>query len=248
MLRPCLLFLLATLLPAAAPAAPQLTRSLDPPLLAFYVPPPLPARPPARWRLALAFDYASVFQVEGPDEAGTVVDLELARLALHAGRRLGPRLALDLELPWIATTGGFLDDFVNGWHRTFHLPDGGRPQAPSNRHLYRVRVGGRTLLEERAGSAGLGDAAATLTWLARDRPAGRLALRLGVKAPTAGPRFGPRGSGGWDLAAGAVVEATRGPWSAALHLAAVVPTGVPELATRPYAAGLLHLAWRATPR
>jgi len=234
---------------AASPAAPAplLTRNLYLPLLAFYSPPPLPAAPPAGWRTALTLDYASLFQVADPHERETVVDVELARLALHLGHRLGRRWAVDAELPLIETSGGVLDSFINDWHRTFHLPDGGRPTAPSNRHLYRLRVNGETLLEERSASYGAGDASATLTWLALPGTSERLALRLGVKAPTAGGSLGPRGSGGWDFAAGTVAEAERGVWGTALHMGVVVPTGVSALHTRPFATGLIHLAWRYFP-
>lgn len=234
---------------AASPAtaAPLLIRNLYPPLLAFYVPPPLPATPPVVWRTALTLDYASIFQVEDRHERETVVDVELARLALHLGRRLGPRWAVDGSLPLIETSGGVLDNFINDWHRTFHLPDGGRPSAPSRRHLYRLRVGGETMLEEESASYGLGDAAATLTWLTIPGEDRRLALRFGVKAPTAGGRLGPRGSGGWDFSAGTVVEAERGVWETALHLGVVVPTGVSTLHTRPFATGLVHVEWRYLP-
>lgn len=230
-----------------ATAAPLFTRNLYPPLLAFYTPPPLPAAPPAGWRGAVTLDYASIFQVEDPEGRETVVDVELARLAFHLGRRLGPRWAVDTELPLIETSGGVLDDFINDWHRTFHLPDGGRPAFPSNRHRYRLRVAGGTLFDEESASYGLGDAAATLTWLAIPGKGERLALRLGVKAPTAGGRLGPRGSGGWDFGAAAVAEAERGVWASALHLGVVVPTGVSSLHTRPFATGLIHLAWQYLP-
>jgi len=241
------LLITATVVAPQAVAAPLLTRNLYPPLLAFYIPSPLPATPPAGWRTALTLDYASIFQVEDPQARETVVDVELARLALHLGRRLGPRWAVDAELPLIETSGGVLDDFINNWHRTFHLPDGGRPTAPSNRHRYRLRVAGRTLLDEEAASYGMGDGSATLTWLALPGEHDRLALRLGVKAPTAGGRFGPRGSGGWDFAAGAVAEGERGVWETALHLGVVVPTGVSTLHTRPFATGLIHVGWRYFP-
>ncbi len=246
-MRRALFALLITAVASPVIAAPLLTRNLYPPLLAFYSPPPLPAAPPAGWRTAITLDYASIFQVEDPQARETVVDVELARIALHLGRRLGPRWAVDGSLPLIETSGGVLDDFINDWHRTFHLPDGGRPTAPSNRHRYRLRVAGRTLLDEEAASYGLGDAAATLTWLALPGDARRFALRFGVKAPTAGGRLGPRGSGGWDLSAGAVAEAERGVWETALHLGVVVPTGVSAVHTRPFATGLIHVAWRYLP-
>ncbi len=241
------LALLLGVMPVAVAASPLLTRNLYPPLLAFYEPPPLEARPPATWRWAMSLDYASIFQVEDPRARETVVDLELARLALHLGRRLGRRWALDGELPLIATSGGVLDDFINDWHRTFHLPDGGRPTAPSDRHLYRLRVAQHTLLEEEAASWGVGEASATLTWLALPGEARRLALRLGVKAPTAGGRLGPRGSGGWDLAAGMVAEGEEGPWATSIHLGAVLPTGVSTVHTRPFATGLIHVEWHGLP-
>ncbi|NCO57264.1 MAG: DUF3187 family protein [Deltaproteobacteria bacterium] len=244
-----LLLLVLSLAVAVRPtaAAPLLTRNLYLPFLAFYAPPPLAAAPPAAWRGAISLDYASLFQVEDRAARETVVDVELARLALHLGRRLTPRWAVDGELPMIETSGGVLDDFISDWHRTFYLPDGGRASAPANRHLYRLRVAGKTLLDEEGASYGAGDVAATLTWLALPSPGARLAIRLGVKAPTAGPRLGPRGSGGWDLAAGAVAEAEEGVWATALHLGVVLPTGVAEVTTRPFATGLVEVAWRRLP-
>jgi hypothetical protein len=40
-----------------------------------------------------------------------------------------------------------------------------------------------------------------------------------------------------------VAETRRAPWSAALHLAAIYPTGVSEVQVDPFATGLLSLAW-----
>jgi len=227
---------------AAGASPPLLTRNQYAPFLAFYDPPPLPASPPDEWRLAVALDYSSLFQDQGDSQTGGVVDMELARLALHAGRRVGRRLAVDIEVPFIWTGGGFLDDFVSDWHSTFGLPNGNRDRAPSDLHRYRLTIDGDTVIDNDQGGAGLGDLAATLTFLVTrsDAPIAA-AVRIGMKAPTAGDELSLRGSGGWDYALGLIGEGRWSAWSAAVHLAAVYPTGVAEVDVEPFATGLLSL-------
>ena len=65
-----------------------------------------------------------------------------------------------------------------------------------------------------------------------------------MKAPTAGDELSLRGSGGWDYALGLIGEGRWSAWSAAVHLAAVYPTGVAEVDVEPFATGLLNLTWQ----
>jgi len=230
---------------AGGASPPLLTRNQYIPFLAFYDPPPLPALPPSEWRLAAALDYSSLFQEQGDDQTGGVVDMEVARLALHAGRRAGRRVAIDIEVPFIWTGGGFLDDFVSDWHSTFGLPNGNRDRAQSDLHRYRLAIDGDTVIDDDRGGAGVGDLAATLTYLITrsDAPI-TAAVRIGMKAPTGGDEFSLRGSGGWDYAVGLIGEGHGSPWTAAVHLAAIYPTGVSEFDVGPFGTGLLNVTWR----
>ena len=230
---------------AAGASLPLLTRNQYIPFLAFFDPPPLPATPPHEWRLAVTLDYSSLFEEKRNEQNGGVVDLEVGRAAIHAGRRVSRRIAVDVEVPFIWTGGGFLDDFISDWHGTFGLPNGNRDRASSGLYRYHLTVDGQTVVDREKGGAGLGDVGTTLTYLLTEPDAPiAAAVRFGVKAPTAGNELSLRGSGGWDYAVGLIGERQWPEWIAAVHLAAVYPTGVSEVEVQPYATGLLSLTWR----
>jgi len=151
--------------------------------------------------------YSSLF-LSGQGAGNTfAMDGEILRTSISGHVGLGAGLQLDLELPIGHTTGGFLDQFVIGWHDLFGFPEQGRGAAPKGRFQVVARRQGADALvvDERTGWL---DVPVGLTWGAlqpgEDQPWG-LALRGAVELPV-GDEDAGFGNGEFDFALGGVGE------------------------------------------
>lgn len=131
-----------------------------------------------------------------------LLDGETHALTLRLQRRLGERLALGIALPWIAHSGGFLDDPIDAWHDALGLSEGIRPDLPENDLRYAYGRDGHASFEVDHPTSGLGDLRSSAAWRLGD-PAAATALDLtaDVEWPTGDARR-LTGSGGIDVAAG----------------------------------------------
>ena len=120
-----------------------------------------------------------------------------------AGRLgIGNRLELGFEIPYIFQNGGFLDGFIEDYHNTFGLPQGGRDQAPKGRLLFNYQRNGANLFQIDKSNSGIGDVRLTAGFqLYREEGEGShaLALRASFKVPT-GDSNELHGSRSTDLA------------------------------------------------
>lgn len=208
LLTRCAQALLATLLPAmaalAGPDAPFATTDQNPLLQTRGLPSPaesaLPA--PGDWNWRAALDVAS-HSVE--DEAANgeriVLDGESWRLNLGLSRGVGERVALTVDLPLIAHSGGTLDALIEGWHDAFGLSNDRRSVFARNRLVFRhVAPDGERLTLTDSGQ-GVGDLRLGVEWRVRaGGPAARsLSVRASAELPT-GSESALRGSGATDVA------------------------------------------------
>lgn len=107
-------------------------------------------------------------------------DGETHRLRLAARRGLGGGWEAGIEIPLLATGGGFLDPWIQGWHDTFGLPNGGREQVPDGAYRYRYLRGLTPALDVRQPDRGLGDVQLSVGRALGDSAA----LRAMAKLPT----------------------------------------------------------------
>lgn len=97
--------------------------------------------PPGVFDLQLLSAYSSIFE-DGEGEHGTVTfDGELWRTSAMLRTGIGPATDLDVEIPFMFATSGFLDVFVEAWHDLLGLPDSGREER--ERFDYDMTVTGR---------------------------------------------------------------------------------------------------------
>jgi len=206
---PALLGLLMLARPATAgsaanPLAPFTVSNQSPLVAGFGLPAQLDAELPAAgtWQGALRYDLASHYTENSNARESILLDGESQRLTLALGRSFAGGWNFGFEVPWVSHRGGTLDSFIEDWHDTFSLPQGGRDTAPKGRLEYRYVRDGVTLLEMTEGAAGVGDVALSCGWQAslETEPA-RTALAFGVrlKLPT-GDSDRLLGSGSTDLA------------------------------------------------
>ncbi len=129
-----------------------------------------------------------------------VLDGETHRLTLVVRQGLANGYEWGVELPYLSHSGGFMDDFIEDWHRTFGLPQGNRLSTPPHRIDYRYIRNGAELVNVSRSTKGIGDirlsAAVQLSHNFGERI---VALRGNLKLPT-GESADLLGSGGTDLA------------------------------------------------
>ena len=60
------------------------------------------------------------------------LDGETHRNILIINNKIENNDVVSIEIPQISHTSGSLDDFINGWHKTFGMPDGNRDMFPED--------------------------------------------------------------------------------------------------------------------
>ena len=165
---------------------------------------PLPAEsstgiaPKGKFSAALTFDLANNYTESTSGKETILLDGESYRWTLSTRYGLTDKLEVGIEIPWIDSSGGFLDSFIIDWHDTFGMPQGGRDGAPKNKINYSyANSDGQRLIMDSSGS-GLGDIVLTggMKLYEEKSPAvhDSFALRTTVKIPT-GDSDSLRGSG-----------------------------------------------------
>lgn len=87
-----------------------------------------------------------------------VTDFEEQRLTLDYSRGLGRRQEVGAQITLIARNSGFLDTFINNWHKVFGFSGGGRDDLPDYKNIFNVRnAATRTILDSQKNTAGFGD-------------------------------------------------------------------------------------------
>ena len=153
--------------------------------------------------------YTNIFERVGNANAALDLDMEYWRLAPWITYGLRDDLQVGVEIPLINFSGGFLDAFIQRFHKAFGFPNGGRESVPNGRFSYRFDAGGTTRFDFPSTSMGLGDIAIhfkqQLTGEESDLPA--MALFADIKFPTGMPSRG-WGNGSPDFGFGFALETT----------------------------------------
>jgi hypothetical protein len=148
-----------------------------------------------------------------------ILDGETTRFTLTMRHAFSQGLEFGIKVPYIVQGGGFMDNFIEEYHRTFGMPQGDRRQAPTNRLLYWYRKNGIDKVLVNSFGAGFGDIQGTTALqLYEDRKAGRgLSLNFDIKLPT-GDSHQLMGSGSTDfslwLTGGTDLGTAAGKWTA----------------------------------
>jgi len=152
-----------------------------------------------QYEAGVVLDLANDFAHNSTARESILLDGQTLRSTLYLTRGFAGRYEAGLELPIVNQSGGFTDGFIEGWHHFFHLPNGGREDAPKNRLLYRYQKDGVTLLDFTRSGTGPGDLRLTGASQLYRQDGSALALRASLKLPT-GDSAELLGSGSTDLA------------------------------------------------
>ncbi|MES2488403.1 MAG: DUF3187 family protein [Pseudomonadota bacterium] len=126
------------------------------------------------------YDLTSEYYVDANATESITVDGETSAFALSWRQGIGNNLELSARLPVLIVGGGFMDNFIDNWHKTFGLPDGGRPLAQNDVRQITYIANGNPVVEVRQSGTTLGDIELAAGWKLGDGAA----LRGMVKLPT----------------------------------------------------------------
>lgn len=116
-----------------------------------------------------------------------VMDGEVMRGVIDLGVGLGRRFEIDLEIPFMLQTSGFLDGPIDSYHDRFGFPDGGRGAFARDRFILGyVGDGEQVFVDHPAGGIRPGDAVLTgrMALVHDQRRAPDVAAGLALKLPT----------------------------------------------------------------
>lgn len=147
-------------------------------------------------RFDATVELANHFRFSAAGSEQLILDGETLRTTVSFTHAFGDSWSAGLDWPFYRLSGGVLDDVIDGWHSTFHLPDGGRNLRPDGQLLF--------VLGDRAGpfltidheTSGSGDAQLKI---ARKVGGGRFVAQASLKLPT-GDADALLGSGSADAA------------------------------------------------
>jgi Protein of unknown function (DUF3187) len=233
--------------PAVTPYGPLRLVNQQPLQLLFLQLSPDVTTPVQAGHALVHFDVAltnTLLQQEGPVTAD--IDLEMVRAVVDLRYGLLQRLEVGVELPFLYTYGGILDEFIEDFERLLGVLCCERAQQNAREVSYRVFRGNRQILQGDANAAGIGDMAVKLkfrlwpegTW----QPA--LSLRTAVKFPT-GAKAQAFGSGEVDGGIGLLLQKTFGRWTVYINSDITFPgDGFASVAVQPFVSGLVALEYR----
>ncbi|MCB2226076.1 MAG: DUF3187 family protein [Desulfarculaceae bacterium] len=227
-------------LPFAVPNQSPLALALVP-----FTPTGAAVAPAGTGRLLLTTAYSSVFVRQGSNRASLDLDMELGYVSLGYEQSLPHGVRLGVELPAAFYWGGFMDGFIESYHRALGLPNGGREQVPQDLVRYRASSRSRTIISQDSSTQGVGDLRLKGAWSLWARPGAALSLLGQVSLPSGDPDKG-LGAGGALPALGLTGELTHGRWSLsanALYFYLGYTSLLDPLEPNNVAAGSLSLGW-----
>jgi hypothetical protein len=203
--------------PAKVVRGPIPSRALQPVKLTYLAFRPRRATtlPEESSEVSVLSAYANIFEKgqAGGDEVS--FDGEIWRTSVHLRRAVAPGADVEIELPVVYATSGFLDEFIENFHDFFGMPTGGREDHPAFEYDMRAVKGGTEAYHLEGNEVGIGDVPIVLTvsLLEESERTPAIALRGGVELPTGSESDG-FGNGKVDYGLGVLAERSFGRWTA----------------------------------
>lgn len=111
--------------------------------------------------VAITVTHSSTHLVRSSAEWDFIVDVETTTAEVRLEKTVAAgRAAIMLSIPLVMHGSGVLDRPLDSFHSAFGLPDYGRSSRPDNSFAYDVSKNSASVIDGRAGRAGLGDVTA----------------------------------------------------------------------------------------
>lgn len=172
------------------------------------------ATPTGSLDVAIYSAYTSIYRNDSTTDESVVIDAELWENSFAARYGIVPGGDLEVEIPVLYASSGFLDQFVDAWHSFFHLSDGGRSDRPANDYEVSIESNGNEIYSLSSGEFMLGDIPITWTQQILDEEHDGLALaaRAALQLPTGSQSKGTS-NGALDWGVGLLAERTLERWT-----------------------------------
>lgn len=106
--------------------------------------------------VSFSLSHSSTYTVDNSGRWMIDLDMEITEFTLRYKRIIGKLVELDLDIPVLIISNGFMDGFLEEYHDTFGFDDYGRSQRPHDEFLYEVRKDGNLVVRGKSGTR-LGD-------------------------------------------------------------------------------------------
>ncbi len=200
-------------------------KNLNPFIHVYGIPPTQPAelKTDKSWAGAISFDLAnnSVFTNKGSEEI--ILDGETYRLAATFRHGLGHNSEIGFEIPLIAHSNGFLDNFIEGWHDFFGFSNSQRNKTPSNKLHYEYAANNITQMGFDTSNEGIGDIRIFAAKQLNKTSDSALSLHASLELPTGDAQL-LHGSGAIDVSVS--VAHIKRHWLTSLNLTTFVNGGL----------------------
>jgi len=157
-----------------------------------------------KWRINLNVNISNSYTGATSANEGMVDDVETFRGSLLVNYGIRDNWQLSFEVPYLSHDGGFLDDFIYGWHDFFGMSQNGRTKANSDELQISYLNGSNSFFDIQEHQHGLGDIRINCAY---SKPWENRALILSseLKLPT-GDYDKLTGSGGYDFSVGVTLN------------------------------------------
>ncbi len=116
------------------------------------------------------------------------LDVESYRFNTGIEYGLGDNWAIKIDLPVTYKGAGFLDSFINNWHKFFNLPQGERPYTKNNQYRVQRTQSSQIITDLSSADIGIGDLQLSLARQVSYSRQSSLSLWGGIKFPTGSSR------------------------------------------------------------
>jgi hypothetical protein len=132
--------------------------------------------------LSLSLSHSSTYIVQASKAWLINLDMEITELKIRY-KKTFKGIEFGVDVPLLILSDGFMDGFLDLYHRTFGFNDYGRPNRPLNSFLYEIRKDGEMIIEGEEG-IGLGDIRFGVKRLLYSGDGLNMGIRGGVELPT----------------------------------------------------------------
>ena len=148
--------------------------------------------------------HSSTYTVNTTGEWIFGLDMEITEFGLRYRRIIRDFIELNIDVPVLIFSDGFMDGFLDSYHDAFNFPDYGRSARPNNKFLYEVRRNNILIVKGETG-IGLGDIRLSVKKSLFSENNFNFGIKGDVEFPTGSSEKG-YGNGNVDAAVGILLD------------------------------------------